>query len=622
MTRGHVLFCVCMIGASALAGEKKFRIREPEISENERKHWAFRPLTRPQIPTTKAPSGINNPIDRFILARLEKANLRPLPTANRPTLIRRLTFDLLGLPPTIKQVQRFVQDSSPSAYAKLVDRLLVNPAYGERWAQHWLDLARFAETDGFEHDHVRKEAWRYRDWVIEALNRDLPYDEFVRLQIAGDLLKPDQNKTHVATGFLMSGPDMPDINLVEERRHVLLNEMASNVGSVFLGLTLECAQCHDHKYDPLSQGDFYRFRAFFSDVLPNLKRFKQHPMTVRATSKPTTSRFVIRGDFRRPGPVVKAAFPRIVAQKPVISTEPRKALAFWLTKSDHPLTARVMANRLWLHHFGKPLAGMPSDFGILSDEPTHPQLLDWLATELVRNDWSLKRIHRLMVTSQAYQRASRSGLNRAIWDRLMKADPNNLLLGRMNRRRLDGESIRDAMLSCANLTSFKRGGAGARPPLPKKLVEALLKNQWNVSPNREDHYRRSIYVFARRNLRYPIFEAFDRPDGNASCAKRSKSTTAPQALILLNSQFSQRIAQTVAADVRRQSDKPKKQIRLCYQRLLARSPREIELKIGLGFLKVHQKSFKSNRSHDQLQLSVLSDYCLALLNLNEFTHID
>lgn len=618
MIRLSILLFPILFNASLLADEK-YRIRESEITDSDRQHWAFRPLMRPSIPATSSTVQINNPIDQFILARLEKANLRPLPTASRATLIRRLSFDLLGIPPTFEEVQHFVHDSSPDAYERLVDRMLSSQAYGERWAQHWLDLARFAETDGFEHDHIRKEAWRYRDWVIQAFNGDLPYDQFVRLQIAGDVIQPDSKGTHLATGFLMSGPDMPDINLVEERRHVLLNEMTSTVGSVFLGLTLECAQCHNHKYDPLSQADFYRFRAFFTSTLPDLKRFKQHPTTVQeSNSKSIKSHFVIRGNFRRLGPTVNAAYLRVVNQKKSTTPPQRKSLAYWLTQSNHPLTARVMVNRLWMHHFGQGIVTTPSDFGILGGRPSHPELLDWLATEFVQSGWSIKRLHRLMVTSATYQRVSRPHQYESDWNKVKAHDAKNRLLARMNRRRLDGESIRDALLCSAELISSKSGGPGVRPPLPKELVETLLKNQWNVSPDKEDHHRRSVYVFARRNLCYPIFEAFDRPDGNATCAQRSQSTTAPQALILLNSQLSQQIAQRLANNILEETEDGERQIRACYQRLLSRDPTTMELKIGLEFLKVHQQRVETQQS----KLTVLADYCLALMNLNEFTHVD
>ncbi len=520
---------------------------ETPITPEDRQHWAFRPLERPQPPEVRAAAWVRNPIDRFVLARLEAEGLRPTPEADRVTLARRACFDLTGLPPAPDEVDRLCADTSPGAWRRYVERLLDRPQYGERWAQHWLDLARFAETDGFEHDKLRPEAWRYRDWVIQALNDDLPYDEFVRLQIAGDELRPGDRAAAVATGFALCGADMPDINLQDERRHMVLNELTGAVGAVLLGLQIGCAECHDHKYDPISQADFYRLRAIFAPGVD----FKPHRfgrVLHESRRDPPMSHLMIRGDFRRPGPEVQPAFPRVAnlwndeptpAVSGVESSGRRSSLARWLTRPDHPLTSRVIVNRLWQFHFGRGLVSTPSDFGVMGDTPSHPKLLDWLATELIRENWSLKRLHTLMLTSATYRQASRNptpGSNHAQrqtvqtnWEQARRVDPENVLLWRMNRLRLEGEAIRDAMLAASDGLSQRRGGIGVMPPLPLELKATLLKNQWQVSQDTEDHRRRSVYLFVRRNLRYPLFEAFDRPDTNASCPRRSRSTTAPGA---------------------------------------------------------------------------------------------
>lgn len=647
--RTATLLLVVILGGQIVVTaqeEKKDPLREPKITDDDRDHWSFRPLAKPKVPKIKNGDAARNPIDHFILARLNTEGLQPMPAAGRATLIRRLSFDLTGLPPTPKQVEAFSNDQAPDAYEKLVDRLLADVAHGERWAQHWLDLARFAETDGYEHDKVRKEAWRYRDWVIEALNHDLPYDEFLSLQVAGDEIKPDQSGSHIATGFLVSGPDMPDLNNASERQHVLLNEVTAAVGSVFMGLTMECAQCHNHKFDPISQADFYRLRAIFTNAFPKLKRDQQLAMTVReAASTAPDAHFMIRGDFTRPGPVLQPAFPRILnpvghdIAKPSVgakSSQRRLALAKWLTRADHLLTARVIVNRVWMHHFGRGLTNTPSDFGIMGDNPTHPELLDWLAAEFMRTGWSLKKLHRLIVTSATYRQASRpsdpewsneikkDALER--WQAAKKSDPKNKLLARMNRIRLDGEAIRDAMLAAANKLSLRRAGPGVLPPLPKELVATLLKDQWVVSPDEEDHRRRSIYIFVRRNLRYPIFEAFDRPDGNASCSRRTKSTTAPQALILLNSEFSAQMASVVAGHAAKTSAKTADQIRHCFDQILSRPPTPAEVKAAITFL--DEQAARINKagtqpiSAESSHASALTDFCLALFNTNEFTYID
>jgi len=714
-------------------------LTEPPLAPADRDHWAFRPLDRPDLPAVKDGGWCRTPVDRFILAKIEMAGLAPSPSAGRTTLIRRVTFDLTGLPPTPGEIDDFVSDAAPDAYERLIDRLLASPACGERWAQHWLDLVRFAETDGFEHDLVRPNAWRYRDWVIDAFNDDLPYDEFVRLQLAGDEIRPDDANAAIATGFLLCGPDMPDINLLEERRHNFLNDMTGTVGSVLLGLQVGCAQCHDHKFDPISQLDFYRLRAFFDpadifrdhplpkppaavepslvgpaarlrelvaeiqlleesarkrlktenpDLQPTPKdiqqalsddEMKRHESAsaelegLKKTYKPPEvpygrtvqerladlkpSRLMVRGDFRREGPQVVPTFLRIanpedrkVAAPPAesVTTRRRAQLAEWITRADHPLATRVIVNRIWQHHFGRSLVETPSDFGKMGAAPTHPELLDWLATEFSREGWSLKKLHKLLVTSATYRQASQpvsaqSASERhdpaaTAWERARQVDPENRLLARMSRQRLDGEAIRDAMLAAGEQISPHRGGPGVRPPLPAEVAATLLnKGQWVVSPDEADHRRRSIYLFVRRNLRYPLFEAFDRPDTNASCPRRNRSTIAPQALLLLNSEFSLAAARTFAGHVLEHADKmPDQQVQLAYRRALGRLPSPAERDVALRFIEDQAAKLKaSNRPAAELALpstmpadadpyaaAALTDFCLALFNLNEFVYVD
>jgi hypothetical protein len=596
-----------------------------------------------------------NPIDLFILARLHEQGLAPLPPADPVVLIRRVTFDLVGLPPTPQEVDAFRWDASPDAYEELVDRLLGSHAYGERWAQHWLDLARFAESDGFELDQVRPSAWRYRDWVIQALNGDMPYDRFIQYQLAGDELFPEEGQPCVSTSFCLSGPDMPDINSQEERRHELLNEMTGTVGAVFLALQIGCAQCHDHKFDPISQGDFYRLRAVFEPAVhvepkQSVSVLQEHPGPVR------TSHLMIRGDWRRPGPIVFPAFPRIAnpwddavgqGEASRVTSGRRAALARWLTRADHPLTTRVIVNRLWQYHFGQGLSTTPSDFGLMGDVPSHPELLDWLATELIRQGWSLKRMHRLIVTSETYRRASlpsvpgwsdeRLRVAKQQWDDAKRVDPDNRLLARFPRWRLEGEAIRDAMLAAADRLSARCGGPGVMPPLPEELISTLLKDQWNQSADAEAHCRRSVYVFVRRNLRYPIFEAFDRPDANQSCPRRSRSTTAPQSLLMLNSEMSLELARHLAGDVLgRAGPSPDDWIALAFRRTLSRDPTAQEIETAREFL--HQQARRLDSEHrtsDRLALplplptdvpphlgAAMTDLCLGLFNTSEFVYVD
>ena len=622
--RGMSIVLLIVIAAVASADEP---LTEPPITDSDRGHWAFQPLSRPTPPAVQNATWCRTAIDRFVQSRLEKEKLSPAGEADRSTLLRRVSFDLTGLPPSIELQDEVFADESPDWYERLVDRLLASPSYGERYAQHWLDVARFAETDGFEHDHVRPNAWRFRDWVIDAHNRDVPLNEFIALQLAGDELRPGDDSALVATGFLFCGPDMPDINLQDERRHTFLNDMTATVGSVFLGLQMGCAACHDHKYDPISQADFYRLRACF-DVEPLFEAHPQLGQVMREKSAKTpTSRLFERGDFRRPGPIVQAAFPRIANGSNDSVASPaddakssgrRTSLANWLTRADNPLATRVLVNRIWQGHFGSGLVVSSSDFGVMGNSPTHLELLDWLATELPRLDWSRKRLHRLIVTSSVYRMKSGELLvasgerdknsNVSVSSNSPLTTNNSQLLASFPRRRLDGEAIRDALLVASGDLNRQPGGPGFRPPLPDELVRTLLKSQWPVTPEVEQHRRRSVYLFARRNLRYPIFEAFDKPDGNASCSRRNISTIAPQALLLLNADDSVVAARRLAEQIESQVGTDRRAaIELAYRHILSRKPTDTDLRDAEQFL-----------TSD----SGLADLCLALFNVNEFVYLD
>jgi len=701
---------------------------EIPITAAERDHWAYKPLAKVTPPAVADPRFAAHPVDRFVFAAMAREQVTPLPRTCRAALARRVWFDLTGLPPTAAELRAFLADTSTDAYEKLVDRLLASRAYGERYAQHWLDLARFAETDGFEHDLVRPNAWRYRDWVIDALNHDLPFDEFVRLQIAGDESLPGNRDAQIATGFLLCGPDMPDLNLPDERRHVVLNEMTATVGAVFLGMQFGCAACHDHKFDPIRQHDFYRLRTFFEsadifrdhpvptaeelaarqraeaerppehrerearrkeledlarltfkeknpDVLPTLVQAldellpaeqQQHARLVKQLQdapplpklsqgrtvedgEPRPGHLYLRGDFRQPGPLVECGFPRVldVEPRPIGNKKPRAALAAWLTRADNPLFARVIANRLWQWHLGVGLSATASDFGLMGTEPTHPELLDWLARQLAADGWSLKKMHRLLVTSETYKLAA--GPFDAEWssdeardaaatfERSQTIDPDNRLLWHRRVQRLDGEAVRDAMLALCGKLSDRRGGPGIRAPLPVEVTETLLKDQWRVSGDEEDHRRRSIYLFVRRNLRYPLFDVFDRPDTMASCALRHESTTATQSLTQLNSAFSLQSARWLAGAVLAEKpDSLAAQLADVYLRVANRPATPDELRAGEAFLvRQAQVLAAEGRTADKLTTpdpsttagdpylrAALVDFCLAMLNSNEFLYVE
>ncbi len=701
---------------------------EKPVTAEDRRHWAFQAPVRPPVPPVKRKGWVKNPIDAFVLAALEENVLRPSAEAGRTALLRRVTFDLTGLPPTPGEVAAFLADKSADAYANVVDRLLASPHYGERWAQHWLDLARYADSDGYEFDQARPDAWRYRDWVVEALNQDMPYDQFVRWQLAGDELAPNDVSAFVATGLNRCYPDMVDLNDQKLRRQNALNDITETTGLVFLGLTVGCARCHDHKFDPIRIHDFYELQAFFTparfrddfpigeaaeraayegnyrrweeavtalqeavihveqpirsaltpDLLPTvndetaaaftrsesertpsdvhliyesqvkdrrlapgvwvrlldpvsaslrqswmarLAALKKavppslpHARGLDETSPEAQPTYVLnRGDFNSKGDPVAAAFPLVLcrdgsaavpATSPTAhSTGRRKALADWLVAPDHPLTSRVIVNRLWQHHFGQGLVATPSDFGTMGAEPTHPELLDWLATELIARGWSLKAMHRLILTSATYRQSSRSNLAS------QTADPENTLLWRHNRQRLDGESIRDALLAVAGQLNPEMGGPCVFPELPAELTKLSNKGvAWPVSDHARDRNRRSLYVFIRRNLRYPFFEAFDRPDTNASCPRRPVTTIAPQALTLLNSHLASDAAQALAARLKREAGADREaQVERAYLLVFARSPDAEERRLAREFL-------GSGES--------IGSYCRALLNANEFIYID
>ncbi len=690
--------------------------------------WAYRKPIRPSLPTVQKADWLQNPIDTFVLSRLESAGLRPSPVASRAVLIRRVTFDLLGIPPTPAEIDAFVRDDRPDAYEKLIDRLLDSPRFGERWATYWLDLVRYAETDGFKADDKRPNAWRYRDYTIDAANRDKSYARFVQEQLAGDELFPHEAEAAIATGYLRHYPDEYNAVALELRRQEILNDITDVTSSVFLGLTMGCARCHDHKFDPILQTDYYRLQAFFAAYQPKdlpvadeaqerrhiqaqrdwerktaelrqklaglesenlqkagskrMSRFpkeyqeayrtpveqrtplqtqlaymvgKQVTVTkeemVKVMSPDAKARWeslnkqmepfaalkpapfpaamgmseigavapptflLKRGDVKAPGVEVAPGFPSAIDDReapipdqPVAAktTGRRSVLASWLTSPENPLTARVAVNRLWQHHFGRGIVGTPSDFGIQGDAPTHPELLDWLAVELVARGWSLKAMHRLMVTSAAYRQASVDSAEGRV------ADPQNLLLWRARRRRLEGESLRDAMLAVSNRLDNRMRGPSIHPPLPTETPGA--KN-WPADSDRGAGDRRSVYIYVKRNLRFPLFDLFDVPDSNETCARRHVTTNAPQALALLNSQLTRDMARSLARRVMQDSGRDADAaVEQAMWLALGRSPDAQERHTLTEF--VNRAGVAADTE------TALEDVCHALFNLNEFLYVD
>jgi mono/diheme cytochrome c family protein len=642
-------------------GPKTTRRGEFQISARDRAHWAFQPLKRPPVPPVKQADWAANPIDAFILARLEAKGMRPNPPAERRQLIRRVYYDLTGLPPTPAEVEAFVADQSPRAYAALVERLLASPHYGEKWGRHWLDLVRFAETNSYERDNPKPHAWRYRDYIIQAFNRDKPYDQFIREQLAGDelvgnpapgknsagtrssILDPRSSEMLVATGYYRLGiwDDEPTDRL--QALYDGLDDIIATTGQVFLGLTVDCARCHDHKIDPISQKDYYRLLAFFhninhyrnggpTDVRPIgpgtsdrsglLRRSRDLALCVTEAGSQAPETFVLlRGNPHVPGPKVEPAFPQILsASAPVISAPPqdarttgrRRVLADWIASKDNRLTARVMVNRLWQQHFGRGIVRSPNNFGLQGDKPTHPELLDWLAAELIRQDWRLKPLHRLILNSSAYRMSSRG--NRTA----LAADPANDLFWRFDMRRLGAEEIRDSILAVSGTLNPKMYGPGVYPTIPDEVLagQSMPGKGWGKSSPAEQN-RRSVYVHVKRSLLTPILEGFDVAETDRSAPVRFTTTQPTQALLLLNSDFLHQQAAVFAGRLRREAgDDVAKQVRRALFLATGRPPADKEVRRGLNLIKSLQE-----KDGATVDVSVQYFY-LMVLNLNEFVYLD
>jgi hypothetical protein len=549
-------------------------------------HWAFQPVQRPTVPTHP---GSSNPIDAFIQASLQARGLSLSPEADRNTLIRRLSLDLLGLPPTPDEVKDFVEDSSPDAYTRLVDRLLSSPHFGERWGRHWLDLARYADSDGYEMDHPRPHAWRWRDWVIEAVNADMPFDRFTVEQIAGDLLPEANFSQRLATGFHRNTLTNRENGIdKEEFRLKAIVDRVSTTGTVWLGLTIGCAECHSHKYDPISQREFYQLFAFFNNQVDEADlpvppsghekadpKSKEIAYVFQAREKPRSTQIHIGGNFLNKGATVQPDTPGVLPPlKPRLAGQAdRLDLARWLVDPDNPLTPRVEVNRLWQHLFGAGLVRTPEDFGTRGEAPTHPLLLDWLASELIRQGWSRKPLIRLIVHSATYRQSSR------LAPELGQRDPENRLWARQNRFRLEAEVIRDQYLAVAGLLNHQVGGPGFRPPLPEALRHIGFRLNWPVDRG-ETLHRRGMYLFFQRNLTLPMLMTFDHPEGKVSCTRRERSNTPLQALTLLNNALFLDAARGLAERLLHvPAGSPQERIAHAFRLCFSRQPEQEELSL-------------------------------------------
>jgi len=547
-------------------------VRKPglQITDADRSAWAFQPIRRPMVPEIADDQLARNSVDRFLLSKLAERGLTYSPLADPRTRLRRLSFDLRGLPPTLAEVEAFAADPSPEAYERLMDDYLASPAYGERWGRHWLDLVRYAQTNGYERDDEKPHIWRYRDYVISAFNADKPYDLFVREQLAGDEVDYVTPETLIATGYYRLGvwDDEPDD--LRQAEFDDLDDMLATTSSVFLGLTIGCARCHDHKFDPITHEDYYSLLSFIRNVKRYVKpddkaavgtilaelSTEEHALAVFEHGATTpTVQILSRGNAATPGQDVVARFPQVFGSDlavitpaaPMVTPEAkssrrRRQLADWLTDARHPLTARVIVNRLWQHHFGVGLTPTPSDFGKTGLPCTHPELLDELASELIASGWSLKHIHRLILTSAAFQQSSHADQPAAV-----AVDPANTLLWRQNLRRLEAEAIRDATLAATGTLNQELYGTSIYPELSAEVLstQSIPGRGWGQSTLAQQH-RRSVYIFVKRTLGVPVLDAFDLASPDSSQASRNTTTIAPQALIMLNGSFAEEQATALA----------------------------------------------------------------------------
>jgi mono/diheme cytochrome c family protein len=575
--------------------------KDEVIPKTPSEHWSFQPVRSPALPQVKSKGWVRNGIDAFVLAKLEQHGLKPPPRAEPMALLRRLHLDLTGLPPTIAEQENFAKEPDLD---RVIDDLLARPEYGERWARHWLDVVRYADSNGYERDAEKPFVWRYRDYVIESLNRDKPFDRFVVEQLAGDELSDRSIETVTATGFLRLGHWDDEPANPEADRYDQLDDIVSTTGQAFLGLTIGCARCHDHKFEPLSTRDYYSLVAVFSPLeRPRDGRTEltvevggEHIYAWREPSpKAPETHVLMRGSASRPGDLVGPAVPAILAkQQPQFpapgekTTQRRLGLAQWIASAENPLTARVIVNRVWQQHFGQGLVTSANDFGIMGAAPSHPELLDWLAHWFMHDaNWSLKKLHRLILTSSTWQTCK---------------SPD----APVRYRRLEVEAIRDSMLAVSGQLNPKRFGPAMKPIIPKAALEANTDKEkiWQPSDEREAS-RRSIYAFIKRGLVVPMLETLDLADTVSSCPQRQVTTVAPQALSLFNGDFVNRQAKHFAARLKCEAGvDPARQIALAWRLALCREPSATELAQMCEFLK--------NESLEQA--------CRVILNLNEFVY--
>jgi hypothetical protein len=606
--------------------------------------WAFQPLADPAPPAVKDPAWAQGSLDRFILAGLESQGLRPAPPANRRALLLRVTFDLIGLPPNPEEMDAFLADTSADAFARVVDRLLASPHYGERWGRHWLDVARYADSNGLDENVAHGNAWRYRDYVVASFNRDKPYDRFVLEQLAGDLLPVSdpaaRQEQLIATGFLSLGPKV--LAEVDETKMEMdiIDEQIDTVGRAFLGLTLGCARCHDHKFDPIQTDDYYALAGVFKSTrtmehFKKIARWYEHPLDPdqppvekekgkAGSDVPgimgVTERAVvdvpihIRGNHLTLGRTMPRGVPHVLAGSHPPAFDGKQSgrlhLAHWLIQPDHPLTARVLVNRVWRWHMGQGLVRSTDNFGNLGEPPANPALLDWLARRFVADGWSLKSLHRLILLSSTYQMSSRYDATAA------RRDPDNRLCWRQNIRRLEAEEIRDALLAVGNQLDPAMTG-----PVLHVKNRAFLFDHTSKDTTRYDSTRRSLYLPVIRNNLYDVFQLFDSTDAAVPSSDRATTTVAPQALFMLNSDLVNQVCRRLAGRLLQEPDDSAR-LRLLYRRAYGREPTEAESARNRSLLARLEEQLEARMPDaSQRRLQVWAWLCQTVLAANEFIYL-
>jgi hypothetical protein len=677
------LFAPIVAGANDDDHAMDLKKIDARIKPADRKHWAFQPIRKPALPKVRDAEWLRNPIDAFIVSRLEAIGWKPAPPATPLALLRRVHLDLTGLPPTLAEQDAFLKNRT--TLDNVAAELLSRPTYGERWARHWLDVVRFAESNGYERDAAKPRAWRYRDYVIRSLNDDKPFNRFVLEQIAGDELPDADAQSLVATGFHRLGPWDDEPADPAEDRFDQLDDIVSTTSLAFLGLTMGCARCHHHKFDPLTMHDYYRLVAIFNPLqrprdgrteldLPigtrsELQRQAERDAAIAGLRKtatndgpgkaagavdrvaqkldleqriaalrmqtpdlprgyfmhepsgpPPSTHLLVRGKASRPGPEVQPGFPTVLVKEQPQFPEPRATslrrltLAQWIASPENPLTARVIVNRVWHYHFGQGLVRTPNDFGTMGQPPTHPELLDWLASWFIENGWSMKKLHRLIIASNTYRMSKQTDADR------MRDDPDNTRYWRFPYRRLEAEAIRDSVLAVSGELNPKMYGPSMHPPIPREALagNSDLEKIWKASEPREAS-RRTIYAFVKRALVVPMLEIFDFCDTTRSSEKRLTTTVAPQALNLFNSDFIQEQARHFAERlVREAGDNAGRQIEHAYRLALARPPSDGERRALRAFLQAEA----ARTAGPDARRTALVQLCRVIFNLNEFVYPD